>query len=115
MVDLAHAPPCGLYCGDCEFLGKNCEGCGHVAGKPFWSCQVPGGICPIYDCCMNKKGLSHCGECEDLPCEVFLQLKDPNLSDEAFAASLKDRQTQLLRRKEVGTERWLAEKCNPDE
>ena len=32
--DLAAA--CGLYCGYCEHLGPNCQGCGQVQGKPFY-------------------------------------------------------------------------------
>ena len=107
MSNINYAPVCGLYCGGCEFLGKQCQGCGSVKGKPFWTAQVPAGICPIYDCCMNQKKLEHCGLCDELPCKIFLELRDPNLSDEAFEESLNHRQKSLLRRKEIGTEQWL--------
>ena len=36
MQDMALAAACGLYCGDCEYLGAKCPGgCAQVQGKPF--------------------------------------------------------------------------------
>ena len=32
--------------------------------KPFW-----GGECGVKSCC-EAKGLNHCGECPDFPCEM---------------------------------------------
>lgn len=109
MPDKNLAPVCGLYCGDCEYFGKQCRGCGHEEGKPFWTKNVSMDICPLYDCCINEKNLEHCGQCGELPCENFLALKDPALSDEEFNKSLQNRQTALLRRKEIGTHKWLEE------
>ncbi len=112
MSQITYAPVCGLYCGECEFLGKQCAGCGNVAGKPFWTSQIPNGICPLYDCCKNKKQLGHCGLCEEFPCKIFNELRDPNLSDDEFEKSLAMRKSDLLRRKEIGIEKWLQEKNN---
>lgn len=109
MNDLNHAAVCGYYCGSCQFLGEQCLGCGNVDGKPFWTVEMPGGVCPIYDCCTNKKQLEHCGLCEDMPCQIILELRDPDSSDEVFQASLQDRQKNLKRRLEIGTELWLEE------
>lgn len=111
MSDLNYAPVCGYYCGDCHFLGDQCRGCGYVDGRPFWTVDMPGGICPLHDCCHNQKQLEHCGLCDDLPCEIFLELRDPNMSDEEFQASLDDRQKNLERRREIGTQKWLAEQA----
>lgn len=109
MHDVHFAPVCGIYCGACEYLNTMCAGCGYVEGKPFWAKEVPKGVCPLHDCCRNERGLEHCGLCGDFPCKTFLELRDPSLSDEAFAASLDKRSKALKRRAEVGTEKWLAE------
>ena len=110
MINTDFAPVCGIYCGDCQFLGKNCEGCGKVLGKPFWTTQMPSGICPLYDCCVNQKKLEHCGLCDEFPCKTFLDIRDPNMSDEEFKKSVVIRHNALKKRTAVGTEQWLAEK-----
>ncbi|MEW6103795.1 MAG: DUF3795 domain-containing protein [bacterium] len=98
-----------LYCGTCEYLEKQCQGCGNVAGKPFWTLQMKVEICPMYDCCINKKQLEHCGLCDEFPCETF-KLYDPSLGEEEGKKLVLARQNELLRRKEIGTEKWLEEK-----
>ena len=109
MADKKHAPVCGIYCGHCDFLGRQCSGCGYVKGKPFWTSQIPSGVCPLYDCCHNQMQLEHCGLCEQFPCKSFMGLRDPNMSDEEFQNSLKSRQIALKRRSEIGTDKWLLE------
>ena len=47
--------------------------------------------------------------CGDFPCKIFLELRDPSMSDEEFQKSLTARQEALKRRKEIGTENWLIE------
>jgi hypothetical protein len=49
--------------------------------------------------------------CEDFPCKTLLEFRDPGMSDEAFAEQLSQAQSELRRRKEIGTERWLSEKA----
>ena len=66
--------------------------------------------CPLYDCCVNTKQLEHCGLCSELPCETFLALRDPSLSDEAAEKALVLRQNDLVKRKRIGTEQWIKEK-----
>lgn len=110
MIDKRIASPCGLFCGDCSFFNDTCKGCGHVQGRPFWTSEMDSKICPIYDCCINRKHLDHCGLCPQLPCKIFLELRDPALSDEEFHISLRNRQRELEKRKEMGTERWLETK-----
>ncbi|MDC7225082.1 MAG: DUF3795 domain-containing protein [Spirochaetales bacterium] len=56
---------CGLPCDTCEFKEKmNCSGCYEVQGKPFW------GTCPVASCA-REKGLTHCGQCQGMPCETL--------------------------------------------
>ena len=109
MADTNYAAACGLYCGKCEYLGDKCEGCGHEEGKPFWTEIMKIAMCPLYECCIIKKQLEHCGLCDELPCKIFLSFQDPALSPEEAEQSLLKRQSDLLRRKEIGTERWLEE------
>lgn len=111
MTDVNYAAVCGIYCGSCHFLGEQCKGCGYVDGKPFWTVQVPSGVCPLHDCCRNQRHLEHCGLCGDLPCKIFLELRDPSWTDEEFRKSLEERQTSLRRRAEIGTQLWLREKA----
>jgi hypothetical protein len=68
---------CGAYCGACEWKPKvNCQGCQAAKGKMFW------GECQIAKCCM-RKGLSHCGECGDLPCAALQAVvADPEHGDQ---------------------------------
>lgn len=110
MTDKNLAPVCGLYCGACEYLEKQCQGCGHQQGRPFWTAQMTIEVCPLYDCCINEKQLEHCGLCDEFPCETFNELRDPSLSEEEAKEALLARQNGLVRRNEIGTEKWLEEK-----
>ena len=67
-------------------------------------------VCPLYDCCVNKKHLEHCGLCPELPCQTFTSLRDPALSDEEAEKALQKRQKDLKLRKKIGTENWLKNK-----
>ncbi len=110
MIDKALAPVCGLYCGSCDYFKKQCQGCGHVKGKPFWAAQINDKICPLHNCCLNQKQLEHCGLCDECPCKTFTELRDPSLGEEEAKQALLTRQNELVKRKEIGTERWLEEK-----
>ena len=58
---------CGLICEGCEYVeSHNCKGCIATNGHPFH------GECPVAACC-QEKGLTHCGECSDFPCEQLNQ------------------------------------------
>jgi hypothetical protein len=112
MSDSYLAAACGLYCGQCDYLQNQCEGCGHVRGKPFWTVQMEILTCPLYDCCVNIKCLEHCGLCDEFPCALFLELRDPSLSDTEAEKALQRRKKDLLKRGKIGTENWLKEKGN---
>ena len=110
MNDINYASVCGVYCKDCEHLNKACKGCGYEQGKTFWTNMMPSKICPLYNCCRNNMNIEHCGLCDDFPCKTFLELRDPNMSDEEFKNSLTLRQNELKRRAAIGTTIWLKEK-----
>lgn len=72
---------CGCVCSDCEYFGDTCGGCPDIKGKPFWLEYTDESVCSIYDCCVNKKGLKHCGKCQELPCGNY-GASDPTKSEE---------------------------------
>ncbi|OPY50248.1 MAG: hypothetical protein A4E48_01951 [Methanosaeta sp. PtaU1.Bin060] len=83
---------CGLCCQECPLISNHCSGCEATKGKPPWVYEA--GFdegCPIYDCAVNMKSYTHCGQCSKLPCEIFSRLRDPSMSDEAFSKSLSER------------------------
>ena len=82
---------CGLSCGGCAHLGKECAGCHSLKGKVYWAPYTGGDICPIYHCCTVQNGWKHCGECPQVPCERWKTLKDPDESDEQFQQSVNAR------------------------
>ncbi|MDD5090221.1 MAG: DUF3795 domain-containing protein [Candidatus Wallbacteria bacterium] len=98
MIDTKASPPCGWSCRDCSHSGKDCTGCRQTEGHPFWIKWSDMTVCTVYDCCTNQKQLEHCGLCPQLPCETFLKLRDPSLSDEEFEKSLKERLALLKSR-----------------
>jgi len=87
--------PCGVNCEECTFkesCGGSCFECG---GKPFYVKDFGFEICPLFDCPVNKKGYRTCGECPDLPCQLFYDWKDPEMSEEAHIKSINDRVAAL--------------------
>ena len=61
-VELAY---CGLDCGKCPSRAEaGCPGCQGAAGKMYW------GECQVATCCIEK-GVAHCGECDEFPCDVL--------------------------------------------
>ena len=110
MINTNLAATCGLFCGNCEHLDIKCKGCGTQKGKPFWTTLMKVEVCPLYNCSVNTKQLEHCGLCTEFPCETFNALRDPSLSDEEAQNALLARQNDLIKRKEMGTEKWLQDK-----
>ena len=100
MMDENLLAPCGSYCGTCEFLNReekpNCSGCGNQGGHPFW------GECKLH-ACARKHRLSHCAECEDFPCELFVNQFDPAHGQKSAFM----RAGLLIYRKKAGTEKYI--------
>lgn len=84
---------CGAECAACPLLGEVCQGCNTAKGRVF---HAPAGkACPIYACAVGRKKLATCGDCPELPCEIWRATRDPALSDEAFEQSVVNRARRL--------------------
>lgn len=57
--------------------------------------MMPSKVCPMYDCSVNKKGFKDCGTCNELPCRIFLDMKDPNSTEEEHKKSIGERVERL--------------------
>jgi len=90
-----HISSCGLICNECRFYANSCPGCFRVEGKTFWAKeQTEEGICPLFACAAQKT-LSNCGDCSELPCQRFDDLKDPDLSEEEHRKMIQKRVDML--------------------
>lgn len=88
--------PCGTTCPDCPSYEKSeCAGCSSIQGKVYWAPYVSATVCPVYNCVVNEKKLPHCGKCQDLPCKMWYDLKDPSYTDEQHEKSIRDRVERL--------------------
>jgi hypothetical protein len=100
MMDENLLAPCGSYCGACEFLNReekpNCSGCGNQDGHPFW------GECKLYACAKSHR-VNHCADCEDFPCELFVNQFDPAHGQKSAFM----RAGLLAYRKKAGTESFI--------
>ena len=87
---------CGLICSECEFFGKQCNGCHAVKGQTFWALEhMPSKVCPLYGCSVNDKNFRDCGDCAEVPCKMFREMKDPNSTEEEHLQGLVDRVERL--------------------
>ena len=87
---------CGLICSDCEFFKNQCQGCHAVKGQTFWALEhMPAKVCPLFDCSVNTRNFNDCGDCTEVPCQMFREMKDPNSSDEEHRQGLIDRVARL--------------------
>lgn len=84
---------CGLECSACGYYKKECEGCSESQGKVFHA--PPGQACPLYACAVQKHRYVSCAECQELPCLLWREVRDPGLSEEEFEASIKERTERL--------------------
>jgi len=87
---------CGLDCSTCEFYEKTCTGCYAVKGSTFWAQEMmPDKVCPLFQCAFNDRGYKSCGDCDELPCAMFLQMKDPASTDEEHQRMIQVRVERL--------------------
>jgi hypothetical protein len=92
MEVLMNISSCGLICDECRFFQTDCHGCYNIKGQPFWTKEfTESGICPLYECAVDINGYASCGSCPDLPCNMFRDLKDPNVSDKEHRESIGKR------------------------
>lgn len=90
---------CGMYCDECDHYEKDCQGCDEVEGSTFWTEYVDIESCPVYDCCVNKRKLTHCGHCNEMPCERYFRFRDPEMTEEDAKRTLEKQKTCLNMRK----------------
>lgn len=84
---------CGMECAACPLHGDMCQGCNALNGRVFHAPE--GSACPIFACCANKHRYATCGECGELPCDIWRATRDPSLSDAAFEESIQTRASNL--------------------
>lgn len=86
---------CGVSCPtDCRAYKIDCQGCIELAGKVSWAVFYGLEHCPIYTCARDK-GFSSCAQCGSAPCQVWLDTRNPEASDEEFAADIANRRANL--------------------
>jgi hypothetical protein len=83
---------------------KDCPGCQESRGHPAWAAhldthtaQEEGVVdenCPIYSC-SGTKGYKHCGHCPDIPCTIWIKLKDPTVTVEQHLKWIDERVHRL--------------------
>ena len=75
---------CGLRCETGGYtVPCSCDGCISTNGHPFH------GECPVALRCQNR-GIVHCGECKDFPCDLLKQYScDPEHGDDPPGARIE--------------------------
>ena len=86
---------CGVNCNTCPHLGDQCKGgCEVLAGKVWWTSYIEADVCPVYSCVKERK-YENCGDCEQLPCNLWISLKDPSYTEEQHQKSIEERTDAL--------------------
>lgn len=86
---------CGLLCNECDFKNQ-CNGCYKVKGRTFWAKEImPNKTCPLFNCSVTERKFNSCGQCAELPCKKFTELKDPNITIEEHEKSINERIRRL--------------------
>ena len=86
---------CGVICEtDCKAFKVECEGCNELKGKVSWASFYGQEHCPIYSCALAK-GYGSCAGCSQVPCEIWYKTRNPEASDEEFAADIANRLKNL--------------------
>lgn len=108
---------CGLYCGACYHFCASAPGGEHlleVSGQTAakFGCQGcrsntlyihPGCASCNIRACADSRGLVHCGQCPDNPCEMLLAFQnDGRIHHVPILDHLRDLE-------QIGPERWLAD------
>jgi len=87
---------CGILCSKCDYFKNNCQGCYKVKGSTFWAKEaMPDKVCPLYKCAIMDKKYHNCGQCSEVPCKKFIDLKDPKISIKQHNKSIDERVSRL--------------------
>lgn len=90
---------CGIFCNECKECKIRCSGCNIIKGNVFWAEYTDKKTCLIHECCIEKKGFKHCGECEELPCRLYFDTMEPNATLEKHEEDIFERVEQLKKMK----------------
>ncbi|HPB02403.1 MAG TPA: DUF3795 domain-containing protein [Bacteroidales bacterium] len=82
---------CGLDCSTCPEYGKQCQGCVASQGKIFWAVHYNMDKCPLHKCCTDEHNYAHCGQCEQLPCKTYFDMRDPSYTEEQHLEGITKR------------------------
>lgn len=86
---------CGVICEtDCKAFHVECEGCNELEGRVSWAKYLGKTHCPIYTCAKDQ-GFDTCADCGKAPCTLWYETRDPEFSDEQFAADIANRLKNL--------------------
>lgn len=89
---------CGVNCStDCRAYEEDCAGCNELQGRVSWAYFYERERCPIYECA-EEKGLASCGDCCYAPCHVWMDTRNPDVTDEEFQADINKRLSNLEKR-----------------
>lgn len=118
MDDLNLLAYCGLYCGACSFkvaaaereqkhLAPMPEKYNHLKVMPLDECRGcraddACGDCDIKDCA-RVKGVAHCGECGEFPCDLVTRFSSDGIPHHAEVIG------NIRRILQIGPRRWLEE------
>jgi hypothetical protein len=56
---------------------------------------MPDKVCPLYKCAILDKKYTSCGQCADLSCKLFKEMKDPNISEQEHIKAIGERVARL--------------------
>ncbi len=99
---VTNVAPCGIICEGCP-QQEDCKGgCHQCKGTPFYLKDFGVDVCLIYDCAVNQKGYTTCGECAELPCQIHFDWRDPSMTEEAFLESIRVRTEALKKGTGIG-------------
>lgn len=86
---------CGVYCEtECKAYPHECKGCNQIKGKVSWAKFYNKTVCPIYECVKTRK-FKTCFECDKLPCKIWHETRNPELSDEELKQEINWRISNL--------------------
>ena len=86
---------CGMQCEECVQYKVVCPGCDEIQGKVYWAKFIGAETCPMYMCCVRMRQLAHCGQCEELPCDIFFDTQDPSYTIEEHLREIQRRVKRL--------------------
>jgi hypothetical protein len=78
---------CGLDCGLCpRYYSEGTSRCPGCAGPDFFN-KHPS--CSYITCCVKKKGLEVCAQCDEFPCSKFASWRDKLMIEDSFVTHQK--------------------------